>query len=154
MVMYPGSYNGILEAGRHYVVLQKDHSNIAEVADIIRSPARASAVIERAYREIACDDNLSFAALSRHFDRVIDEEGFLVRTAPGIAERGWRAGLAEKAASINGRARLRMAQQGLRLEQSLLAAAKWGLPDDGYRYVVRRANRLRQAAKRLILGIQ
>ena len=38
MVMYEGEYAGILEAGRHYVELKRDHSNIDEVVSAIRSP--------------------------------------------------------------------------------------------------------------------
>lgn len=154
MVMYPGRYSGVLEPWRHYVVLEKDHSNIGEVVDIIRSPARARPIIERAYREVACAEEWSLAALSRHFERIIDEEGFPVRTTRGSADLNRRVYLAVKLASINGRARMRIAEWALRLERTGLAVAKRVLPDLAYEYVVRRAGRLRRTAKKLILRVQ
>jgi hypothetical protein len=154
MVMYPGDYSGILEAGRHYVVLQKDHSNIAEVVEIIRSPARARPFIECAYREIACSDRLSLAALGRHFERVIDEEGVVARN-PGASAvaLGLRVQLAVTVAVVNGRARMMIAEWAMRLEHMALAAARRVLPEDWYWSLVHRAGRLRRTAKRLILRI-
>ena len=74
MIMYPGDYSGIMVAGRHYVSLARDHSNMAEVVDILRSPERAQRIIDRAYEEVACNHSNTFEEFARHFDRVVSEE--------------------------------------------------------------------------------
>jgi hypothetical protein len=74
MVMYKGEYSGVLEAGRHYVELKRDHSNIAEVVKIIKDPKEASKYIERAYSEIACSGKWTSRAFMGRFDQVVSEE--------------------------------------------------------------------------------
>ncbi len=72
MILYEGSYSGRLQAWRHYVPLKKDHSNMAEVVAILRDPAKANAIIDRAYREVSLNPDNSFAAMVKQVDRVID----------------------------------------------------------------------------------
>jgi SAM-dependent methyltransferase len=74
MIMYEGDYSGILEAGRHYVVLERDHSNMEEVASYLREPAKAKPIIDAAYEEIACSGKWTFKAFIGHFDQVLSEE--------------------------------------------------------------------------------
>lgn len=74
MVNYPGDYSGRLIAWRHYVPLEKDHSNMEEVVKVIRDPERAKKIIEAAYVEVACNPDNSFRAMVAHFDRVVSEE--------------------------------------------------------------------------------
>jgi hypothetical protein len=71
MILYEGEYSGILKAGRHYVPLRKDHSNMSEVAAILRDPERAEAIVETAYREIALNPAYSFQAHVRMVDDVL-----------------------------------------------------------------------------------
>ena len=73
MILYEGSYSGRLQPWRHYVPLKKDHSNMDEVVAVLRDPAKATAIIERAYAEVALNPDNSFEAMVRQFDRVIDE---------------------------------------------------------------------------------
>jgi hypothetical protein len=153
MVMYPGEYGGILEPWRHYVLLEPDHSNIADVVDIIRSPARARPIIERAYREIACSDEWSLAALGRHFDRVVSEEGRQVRVAGWSPDLVWRARAAGKAASLAARLRMIVAETAMRLDRGLLVAAKNRLPDKVFARFESGTRKLRHTARRLILGV-
>lgn len=84
MIMYEGKYSGILEAGRHYVVLNRDHSNMDEVVSILRDPARAKPIIDAAYNEIACSGKWTFRTFIKHFDRVISEEA-VKHPAPALA---------------------------------------------------------------------
>lgn len=74
MVMYPGDFSGVLQAGRHYVELERDHSNMAEVVEVLRNPDRAGEIIENAYEEIAKAPTWTFRSFIAHFDRVVDEE--------------------------------------------------------------------------------
>jgi hypothetical protein len=74
MINYPGEYSGRLVPWRHYVPLEKDHSNIEEVIGVVRDPVRAQAIIDAAYGEVACNPENSFRAMVGHFDRVVSEE--------------------------------------------------------------------------------
>ena len=73
MIMYEGDYSGILEANKHYVVLQRDHSNMHEVVDIIKNPQKASFFINNSYNEIACSDTWTRRSFVKNFDDVIFE---------------------------------------------------------------------------------
>jgi len=74
MIMYEGDYSGILEAGRHYVVLKRDHSNMEEITSYLRDPSKAKPIIDAAYEEIACSGKWTFKAFIGHFDKVLTEE--------------------------------------------------------------------------------
>src|SRR3546814_363580 len=52
-------------------------------------PERAGRIIDRAYREVACSGEWTFAAFIRHFDRVVSEECAKSNQQPSIAlDRG------------------------------------------------------------------
>lgn len=72
MVLYEGEYSGRLQPWRHFVPLKKDHSNMDEVVAIVRDPARAQAIIDAAYHEVACNPENSFKAAVRDFDAVLE----------------------------------------------------------------------------------
>ncbi len=74
LVLYPGSYSGVLQPGRHYVELARDHSNMASVASVIRDPARARAIIEAAYHEVAQNPRWWLESQITAFDAVVREE--------------------------------------------------------------------------------
>ncbi len=87
MILYPGTYSGALEAGRHFVELQPDHSNMDEVVAILRDPNEAGAIIQRAYDEVACSTRWTFRTFIKHFDDVVCEE-LLKHTSDGGAKSG------------------------------------------------------------------
>ena len=74
MILYPGDYSGVLEAGRHYVMLEPDQSNVEDVIDVLRHPTKAKEIIDTAFREIAMSERWSPAALAAHVNAVIHEE--------------------------------------------------------------------------------
>ena len=74
MVLYPGDYSGLLQAGRHYVALAQDHSNMDEVVAILKDETRARPIIEAAFNEVAKSPDLTFKALIKRFDLVVAEE--------------------------------------------------------------------------------
>ena len=71
MIMYPGEYSGRLLPWRHYVPLNKDHSNMDEVVAVLRNPIRAQAIVDRAYEEVACAECNGYSALADQFDAVV-----------------------------------------------------------------------------------
>ncbi len=74
MILYPGSYSGLLQAGRHFVELARDHSNMDEVVAVLKDGARANKIIEAAYEEVAKSPQLTFKHHVRRFDDVVLEE--------------------------------------------------------------------------------
>lgn len=74
MVLYEGDYSGRLVAWRHYVPLRKDHSNHAEVVAAIKDAARAEAIIQQAYEEVACNPANTFRAFVAEFDTVLSDQ--------------------------------------------------------------------------------
>lgn len=74
MILYEGEYSGILRPWDHYVPLRRDHGNIGEVIGVMRHTARATAITERAYNEIALNERYTYRAMVNLVDRVIDEE--------------------------------------------------------------------------------
>ncbi|MFD2055331.1 hypothetical protein ACFSQT_20425 [Mesorhizobium calcicola] len=72
LVMYEGSYSGILTPWRHYVPLKKDHSNLGAVADFIRDDVKCAEMISCCYAEIACNQEYSSAAFLGQFDNLVE----------------------------------------------------------------------------------
>lgn len=73
MILYPGNYSGVLEPWRHYVPLERDHSNMAEVIETLKNQEKASEITERCYLEVARSEQWGYNGFAAHFDRVIDE---------------------------------------------------------------------------------
>lgn len=73
MILYEGTYSGVLEPWRHYVPLKKDHSNMAEVAAVLRDPVRLNQIVIQAYDEIACNPRWSFARATHDVDTRIED---------------------------------------------------------------------------------
>lgn len=85
MILYEGSYSGILQAWRHYVPLKKDHSNMNEVIAVLQNPSQAKKIIETAYSEIALNKNYSFQTMVNEIDNLVSEKintlGFVAKKA-------------------------------------------------------------------------
>lgn len=73
IIAYPGRYSGVLEPWRHYVPLDKDHGNMAQVAAVLRDPERVAEIISNAYAEVALNPAYSYGAMIGVFDQRIDE---------------------------------------------------------------------------------
>jgi hypothetical protein len=73
IIAYPGRYSGVLEPWRHYVPLDKDHGNMAEVAAVLRDPERVAEIITNAYAEIALNPAYGYGTMIGLFDARITE---------------------------------------------------------------------------------
>lgn len=91
MILYEGEYSGILRAGRHYISLRKDFSNLGEVIDAVRREPVLRALTEAAYEEVALNPAYSFKAFVGQFDDVIGEQMRArdTRRARGTRSKGW-----------------------------------------------------------------
>jgi glycosyltransferase involved in cell wall biosynthesis len=54
-LLYPGAYSGILVPGRHFFLLERDYSNLADAVSFLRDESRRRAMAARAYEEVILD---------------------------------------------------------------------------------------------------
>jgi hypothetical protein len=74
MILFEGEYSGVLEPWRHYIPLKKDFSNIAEVVAAVRDDARLQELVDRTYKEIACNSLYSYNHFINEFDGIIESQ--------------------------------------------------------------------------------
>jgi hypothetical protein len=72
LIMYEGSYSGALKPWRHYVPLRKDHSNMAEVVDILNNPVECAKIISNCYSEVCENEDYSYKKFISKFDRIVE----------------------------------------------------------------------------------
>ncbi|MFZ2103518.1 MAG: hypothetical protein WAU86_23445 [Oricola sp.] len=70
LVMYPGDYRGILQQWEHYIPLERDGSNEAEVVERLKDVPYLTQLAERAYERVAMDPALLFESYVRALDSV------------------------------------------------------------------------------------
>jgi hypothetical protein len=73
MILYEGSYSGVLIAGRHYLSLKKNFSNFKEIYNAIRDPKLLQEISDNAYREIVLNPFYSYKSFVEEFDKIIVE---------------------------------------------------------------------------------
>jgi hypothetical protein len=72
MVLYPGLYSGVLEPWRHYVPLEKDHSNMDQVVRTIRDRDTWERITKQARQEVALNPRYGFRAMVEQVDDGLD----------------------------------------------------------------------------------
>ena len=73
LILYPGSYRGILKPWEHYIPLERDGTNDAKVCRLLKDDAWLSALINRAYHRVADDPFLQFGHYVAATDAVANE---------------------------------------------------------------------------------
>ena len=71
MVLYPGEYSHRLEPWRHYIPLEKDHSNMDEVVNALRDGKVVDEMTERAFQEVALAPENGYAAFAKRVDEAL-----------------------------------------------------------------------------------
>jgi hypothetical protein len=71
LILYEGSYSGVVEPGRHYISLKKDFSNVDSVLARVQDDRFLAELTERAYQEIVASGKFSYETFVRQFDSVI-----------------------------------------------------------------------------------
>lgn len=62
LVLFRGSYSGLLQPDRHYIALEKDGSNLTEVFEHLQNGAALDAMTERAYVDVITSGVASYKA--------------------------------------------------------------------------------------------
>jgi len=81
-VMFEGRYAGVLEAGRHYLSLRKDFSNIDDVIQRFRDPAVRAEIAGNARRDLIDSGAYSYERFVERFDAVLGDAG--LEPDPGL----------------------------------------------------------------------
>ncbi|OXS55921.1 hypothetical protein B1A99_22105 [Cohnella sp. CIP 111063] len=75
-VLYKGDYSGLLTPWRHYIPLEKDHSNMDQVIACLKDDERLAEIIANAYAEVALNPSNSYKSFIKNFDEIIEEHFF------------------------------------------------------------------------------
>jgi hypothetical protein len=100
LVMFPGEYSGVVTGGDHFIVLEKDFSNMGEVIDKLRDDGLIRTMTNRAYVDLIRSGRWSYAAFVTEFDQVVDEEARVVRGSSRAPR--WRLARAERTMRVPG----------------------------------------------------
>lgn len=72
MVLFPGSYSGILTPGTHYIPLEKDFSNMDQVVEQLGDLDSLRQMVDRAHTTLVESGRYSYEAFVREFDAVLE----------------------------------------------------------------------------------
>jgi len=73
-IMFESPYAGVIEPWVHYIPLNRDFSNMTEVAELIRDDAYLEKLTERTHADLVESGRYSYARLVRHVDDILIEE--------------------------------------------------------------------------------
>jgi hypothetical protein len=82
MINFTGRYSDVIEPWVHYVPLEKDFSNFAEVVDAVRDDALLERIAARAHADLVASGDYSLRRFVEGFEREIEE-----RVHPGERRR-------------------------------------------------------------------
>jgi hypothetical protein len=90
-ILVEGTYNGILEAGRHYLPLRADFGNLPEIVDEVARGGGHREIAEQAYTDIVASGNHGYEAFVRTVLAAISLEPVGENRRQGILVRGLSA---------------------------------------------------------------
>ena len=79
LVMFPGHYSGVVEPGEHYIVLEKDFSNMDAVAAKLKDDALMAGLTQRASDHVVRSGSWSYESFIRDFDEQVALEASTAR---------------------------------------------------------------------------
>jgi hypothetical protein len=69
-ILTEGHYNGVLEAGRHYIPVRRDFTDVDEVLDEVERDGVRRGIVERAYQDVVTSGKYSLVAFVKYvFDQ-------------------------------------------------------------------------------------
>ena len=69
LVLFEGSYSGVINAGEHYIPVKKDGTNLAKVMADLEDGNLVDEMVERAYKDIIASGNYSYKSFVNTFDQ-------------------------------------------------------------------------------------
>jgi hypothetical protein len=70
-VLVEGEYDGLLQAGVHYVPVRRDLANMSEALAAIRDHAAVDRMTQRAFEDLVLAGKLTYAAVAREFNEAL-----------------------------------------------------------------------------------
>jgi hypothetical protein len=74
-ILVEGEYGGVLEAGRHYIPVQRDLGNLPEALESMRNTDLLQTMVDRTYDEVACNELLTYPAFGRRVHEYLGVNG-------------------------------------------------------------------------------
>ena len=73
LVLFEGTYSGVVQPHLHFIPLQKDFSNVDEVLAKVQDDEYVGQMTERAYQDVIASGKYSYATFISDFDEVVAE---------------------------------------------------------------------------------
>lgn len=70
-VLVEGDYDGVLQAGVHYLPVKADFSDLEEVLETMKRDDRREAIVEAAWRDIVASDRFTYRGFVREVQRAV-----------------------------------------------------------------------------------
>jgi len=83
-ILYEGRYSGVLEAGRHFIALKKDFSNLDDVLQTFRDPAARARITDAAYKDLVASGAYSYRRFVEQFDAHLLARGLSPAPVVGV----------------------------------------------------------------------
>lgn len=90
-ILVEGTYNGVLEAGTHYIPLRADFADLPDIVDRIAAGADDTGVADRAYEDLVASGAYGYEAFVQTILRAVEPEPAAVPPRQGILLRGLSA---------------------------------------------------------------
>jgi len=74
LILFPGSYSGILKPDVHFIELEKDFSNLKEVLDQMKDPGLVRSMVLKTYDDLIASDHYHYRNFIRNFDSIMTKE--------------------------------------------------------------------------------
>ena len=71
-ILFEGDYSGIFQAGRHYLSLKRDFSNINEVTEALSDTVHCQQMVDTAFEEVILNPRWHYATFVKDLDVAID----------------------------------------------------------------------------------
>lgn len=72
-LLYPGTYSGLLQSGRHYFELARDYSNLSQAMDLVSDDVARKRMAVCAYEEVVLDKRNWIEGFVERFDTCLEE---------------------------------------------------------------------------------
>lgn len=74
MILFRGDYQNIIEADKHYIMLEKDFSNFAEVVAKMKDRQFVEKIIDQAYQDLIVNSKYTYSAFIAEVDSLISKQ--------------------------------------------------------------------------------
>jgi hypothetical protein len=90
LVLFEGTYSGVVRPDEHFIPLKKDFSNVDDVLRRVQDDRELTAMTDRAYRDVIGSGRYTYAAFVREVDAALTRHAGPVRAGPAQPAAGLR----------------------------------------------------------------